>query len=102
MAVKRGNEEGSIYQRQDGLWAASVSLGFDGSGRRLRRTLYGKTRKEVAGKLVELQKARAEGLPIARRDIAIEGLLTEYLATCKPNLRPKTAASYALFWLWTS
>lgn len=96
MAVKRGNEEGSIYQRQDGLWAASVSLGFDGSGKRKRRTLYGKTRKEVAAKLVELQTARAEGLPIARRDILIEALMTEYLASSLPNLRPKTAASYSL------
>ena len=48
MASKRGNEEGSIYQRQDGIWVASVSLGFDGNGKRLRRTLYGKTRKEGA------------------------------------------------------
>ncbi len=68
MASKRGNEEGSIYQRQDGLWVASVSLGFDGKGTRVRKTLYGKTRKEVAVKLLELQKAKTEGLPVARRE----------------------------------
>ena len=96
MASKRGNEEGSIYQRQDGLWVASVSLGFDGKGTRVRKTLYGKTRKEVATKLLELQKAKSEGLPVARRDITLETLLTEYLATVQPRLRPKTYASYAL------
>ena len=96
MASKRGNEEGSIYQRQDGLWVASISLGFDGKGTRVRKTLYGKTRKEVAAKLLELQKAKAEGLPVARRDITLETLLTEYLATVQPRLRPKTYASYAL------
>ena len=31
-----------------------------------------------------------------RREVTIEGLLTEYLATCKPNLRPKTSGSYEL------
>ena len=33
---------------------------------------------------------------MARRDITIEALLTEYLATCNPRLRPKTFVSYCL------
>ena len=40
MAKRRGNNEGSLYQRRDGLWCAQVSL----NGRRL--TKYGKRQKE--------------------------------------------------------
>src|SRR5947209_5327846 len=44
--ARRGHGEGSIYQRSDGRWAASITL----EGRK-RKTLYGKTRKEVQEKL---------------------------------------------------
>jgi hypothetical protein len=44
--ARRGHGEGSIYHRSDGRWAASISL----EGRK-RKTLYGKTRKEVQEKL---------------------------------------------------
>ena len=51
MSKKRGNNEGSIYKRQDGRWAATVSLGYEG-GKRKRKTVYGKTRKGVAERLL--------------------------------------------------
>ena len=44
--AKRGHGEGSIYQRKDGRWAASITV----EGRK-RKTLYGKTRKQVQEKL---------------------------------------------------
>src|SRR5436309_13144649 len=46
MAKQRGHGEGSIYERNDGRWAASVTL-----ENRKRKTFYGKTRKEVQEKL---------------------------------------------------
>ncbi len=42
----RGHGEGTITQRKDGRWQAQISLG---AGK--RKTLYGKTRKEVREKL---------------------------------------------------
>jgi integrase len=42
--MARGKGEGSIFQRQDGLWAASVDLGRKPDGKRWRKTVYGKTR----------------------------------------------------------
>ncbi len=39
---KRGHGEGSIYQRKDGRWTASITV----EGRK-RKYIYGKTRKEV-------------------------------------------------------
>ena len=50
---QRANGEGSIYRRSDGRWtAACYVLRPDGS--RVRRSVYGKTRKEVADHLAVL------------------------------------------------
>ncbi len=45
---KRGHGEGSIYQRDDGRWVASITLE---GGNRKRKYIYGKTRKEVQEQL---------------------------------------------------
>jgi integrase len=46
---KRGNGEGSIWRRKSGGWSAQYTV-YTSEGRK-RRTLYGKTRQEVATKL---------------------------------------------------
>ena len=59
MAKRRGRNEGSIYERNDGRWAGSVDLGFI-DGKRVRKTFYGSTRNAVASKLnVALGRRRA-------------------------------------------
>src|SRR5690242_15228693 len=66
MATKtRGKNEGCIHQRkEDGLWLGKISLGYDANGKRLRKTVYGKTRREVAEKLKKLLRDQQQGLPI--------------------------------------
>lgn len=49
---RRGHKEGSIYQRQDGTWAASVHLGYQ-DGKRLRKTFYGQTRRDVQERMTK-------------------------------------------------
>jgi integrase len=51
---RRGRGEGSIYQDGD-RWVGTVSLGYDGRGRRKRRKVYGATKREVIDKLRKLQ-----------------------------------------------
>jgi integrase len=46
MAKKRGRGEGSIYERNDGRWAAAIDLGFE-DDRRVRKTIYGATRRQI-------------------------------------------------------
>src|SRR5438034_596691 len=50
--ARRGRGEGNISFREDkGLWTARLSLGFDGNGRRSRKTVYGasSTTRKAAG-----------------------------------------------------
>ena len=89
---KRGNGEGSIYQRSsDGLWAGAVSLP---SGK--RKPVYGKTRQEVAKKIAVLLNDVHAGLPVATGKKTLAALLVEYLAAVKPTVRASTYRSYDL------
>lgn len=49
--MKKGNNEGSIRRRSNGTWEGRYSDGRDDNGRQIQRSVYGKTRKEVAEKL---------------------------------------------------
>jgi integrase len=83
---RRGNREGSIRQRADGRWEAQISLG---SGQ--RRSLYGKTRQEVAAKLASALRDHARGLPVARDERQTVGAyLQSWLDTMRP---PRTEAT---------
>lgn len=51
----RGNGEGSIYYNQSKeLWCSQYIVGIGESGKLKRKTMYGKTRKEVKDKLEQL------------------------------------------------
>ncbi len=84
---RRGRGEGSISQRDDGLWEAKLSLGYDGEGKRRRKTIYGKTKGEVQEKLRQLQNASSTGIltDVSKLTIAeflkhwLEGPAKEYI-----------------------
>ena len=52
---KRGDGEGTVFQRPDGRWVGVISLGFDVQGKRRRKTVYGLTQAEVIEKLNNLK-----------------------------------------------
>jgi len=52
---RRVRGEGSIYQRGDGLWVGSVSLGTGPDGKPRKKVVYGKTAREAGEKLRELR-----------------------------------------------
>src|SRR5436309_6689916 len=88
---RRANNEGSIYQRSDGRWAATVSLG---NGR--RRSFYGKTRQEVARRLNNALKAVQDGLTLPQERETVRHYLEGWLeSTARPRVRPTTYEGYA-------
>jgi len=62
---RRANGEGTVYQRADGRYAASAYVPTR-SGRK-RRTVYGRTRDEAAGKLADLLAQARRGVPVAEK-----------------------------------
>ncbi len=60
MSRKRGNGEGSIHRRKGGGWCAQYTV-YTAEGRK-RKTVYGKTRQEVAAKLAKALSDQESGL----------------------------------------
>jgi integrase len=91
---QRANGEGSIYRRADGRWtAACYVLRPDGS--RVRRAVYGKTRKDVADRLAVLITKTKAGLPLAVESWTVERFAEHWLThVIGPRLRPSTLSSY--------
>ena len=78
---RRGNKEGSIYQRKDGRWAGTVTTGYKTDGKPIRKTIYGKTRNEVAAKVAQMtNEVYTKGYThvSARDDTGFQPLIKEW------------------------
>jgi integrase len=93
--TRRGRGEGSICQRSDGRWMARIGIGQDATGKRLTKTLYGKTKKEVADKLTAEASALLTGSSVNPGRMTLADLLGKWLEeSAKPNTARGTYANY--------
>lgn len=90
---KRAHGEGTISKRPDGTWEGKVSLGYDGEGKRKRKTVYGRTRQEVKGKLDEL-KRQIEGGTFSDAKLTMNVYLEQWLTEKGREVKPQTAEDY--------
>src|SRR5712692_2327075 len=91
--ARRGHGEGSIYQRKDGRWAASITL----EGRK-RKTFYGKTRKEVQEQLKIALREQQQGTLVTGPQQTIKHYLEHWLEEVhKPAIRFTTYRGYRIF-----
>ena len=94
MSKRRGHGEGAIYRRTDGRWVASVDLGWD-AGRRRRKSVYGKTRTDVAARLTKLLAEQQNGRPAVPEALTVGSFLESWLEDAiRPRVRPKTYYSF--------
>jgi integrase len=92
---QRGHGEGSIYQRSDGRWTGSATLGYGPSGRR-RKVAYGRTQAEVRDKLRALLTQIETGLPLPDDQLTVGEPLARYLRDVVPGrVAASTADNYA-------
>ncbi len=89
MGRKRGNGEGTIYQAADSKWIAQASI----NGR--RRSVYGKTRKEVQVKLRTLLSNAEQGVLPGPQRLTVSQFLSYWLEdVARPRVRKRTYESY--------
>src|SRR5215475_9889361 len=92
---RRGRSEGSIFQRADGQWVGSISLGYDGTGKRKRRTVYGGSKKEVQEKLAALRGDALRGILTEPHKTTVGEFLDRWLEdVVRPVRAPNTYRSY--------
>lgn len=94
---RRGNGEGSIYQRKDGTWAAAITVGVKSDGKPDRKFLYGKTRKEVADKLRDAQNKIDVGVMPGGNNILFGVWIKQWLElVIKPGIKNRTYKNYSM------
>lgn len=59
--MARSNGCGSIKQRKDGRWEGQYTCGKDENGKIIRKSFYGKTKREVEKKLAEITTDQQRG-----------------------------------------
>jgi len=91
---RRGNGEGSIYQRKDGRWVGQYMV-YTAKGPKYRY-LYGKTRQTVAEKLTKAMAERDGGLVFEEGKLTVAEYMDKWLTNSAHNrLRPKTYKDYS-------
>jgi hypothetical protein len=92
VAARRGFGEDSIYWHEaKGRYVGAISLGYGPKGKRIRKSVTGKTKAEVRDKLKELHRQLDEGTassPTYRVDQAVAAWLASV------DLDPSTVANY--------
>lgn len=77
---KRGNGEGSIfYSEKLNRWVGQFTAGRKADGKLNRKSLYGKTRKEVKDKMNKALVDVNNGLFIDKQDITFKELIENYI-----------------------
>lgn len=90
---RRGVGEGSVRERRPGQWEARVTIGVDGSGRQVRRSLYGKSRAEAVVKMNAALRDLALGVAPASDRQTVGDFLSAWIEG-ETSIRPTTARRY--------
>ncbi len=95
MPKRRANGEGSVCQRKDGRWVATISVGRDENGRLRRRAVYGRTQGEALEKLRRLQAGPLGGTPVADSRTRLAEYLERWLEeSARPSIARSTYRGY--------
>jgi len=87
---KRGQNEGSIYQRKsDGRWVAAVSIR---GGK--RKAVYGRTADEARQKRDEIKRQVADGSFVSSDRLTVEQLSQQYLESLHSTVKSSTHRRY--------
>ena len=89
MAGKRGQGEGSIYKRKDGLWVAQVTI----QGKHFQK--YFKLQSEASKWLHDTRTQIQDGLTLAGAQTYLKDFLEYWLKSYASSVRPNTIRSYA-------
>lgn len=88
MPKKRGNGEGSVYRRKDGLWVGQYVIKTPEGTK--TKYIYSKSRKEAADKLTKAMAERDSGLPYDCGSLTVGQYLDKWLYAVEGTVRERT------------
>lgn len=90
--AKRANGEGSIHERKDGRWCASIGI-----GKGKRKHFLGRTRAEVSKQLNAALDQREKGTLVTGPKQTVRQYFLQWLDAVRPSLRVRTVVRYEQF-----
>lgn len=88
--------DGSLFQRANGLWVATLEIGWGADGTRRRWQGTSKTQNGALAKLREAREEVAATGTVSGKSMTVAAYLEGWLETvARPNVRPKTFEGYA-------
>jgi integrase len=96
MTGRRGNHEGSIYQRAaDQRWMGVALLGYDQLGKPIRKSVTAKTRNEAVQKLKKLRRQIEAGLPAPDTALKVSELFNRWFEdVLRHQVAPSAVSNY--------
>jgi integrase len=92
VAKRRGNGEGSIYRRKDGLWVGQYQI--QGPNGTKTKYIYSKTRKDAAAKLAKAIAERDSGIVFDSESLNLSDYLDRWLKSVEGTIRPGAFRRY--------
>lgn len=104
MAHRRAPGEGSIYAvKKDGktvAYAATIEAGY-ADGRRRRKKVQRRTRREVAEAVAQLKAQQAGGVDLTSKQPTVRAFCTAWLDTFALRARPKSVETYRQMFVYS-
>ncbi len=97
---RRANGQGTITRHPSGLWHARLSLALDETtGRRVRKSFYGHTEKDVLRQLSEAQVKIDKNLPLGPRDkrLTLATWMNSWLQNLRGSIGDLTHEQYSQY-----
>ena len=91
---RRGRGEGGIFQRGDGRWVGTLSMGYNNAGKRKRQTVYGSSKADVVARVDKLKQRMSNGMVPEAGAITISSFLDQWLEAAKSSIAKGTHAGY--------
>ena len=92
---RKANNEGSIRKRANGTWEGRYTDGVNADGKQIQRSVYGKTRQEVADKLHTIFYQKQQGIYVTPTKVLVKDWLIDWLHNyAHITVRPSTYISY--------
>ena len=93
---RRASGEGNIRQRNDGKWEGRYTIGYHpGTGKQIRKSVYGKTQAEVIKKLKKINANIESGTYIEPQNLTVSEWMDIWIKDYLGSVKPFTVRSYS-------
>ena len=73
------SNEGSIRRRADGMWEGRYTDGVNEKGKQIQRSVYGKTKQEVADKIHTILYQKQQGIYVMPQKVLVKDWMEQWL-----------------------